>query len=154
MDSGKDGSPGLAPSWAAVPSSFGVKVDHVIQLWTVEGEQKACVPPPASPHEHLPASMISLLSPSNLGKQEWKTAGRRRPGALRTAWSNPSHGCPQSEPVFFTMLPPFYIKFNFMEVTESLKWGHLSATAGICLLVLGKLPCGSMSPLPPKSATC
>lgn len=61
-DSSKDGSPGLAPSWAAVPSSFVVKLDHAIQLWTVEGEQEACMPPPASPHKHLPASMGSLLS--------------------------------------------------------------------------------------------
>ena len=61
-DSSKDGSPGPALSRAAAPSSFVVKLDHAIQLWTVEGEQKTCVPPPASPHKHLPASMGSLLS--------------------------------------------------------------------------------------------
>ena len=50
-------------------------------------------------------------------------SGRQRPGALKDRWLILLTAAPQSKPVLTTVFPAFYIKFNFMEVTEVTEMG-------------------------------
>lgn len=146
-DRSKDGSPGLALRQAAVPGSFVVKLDHAVQLWTVEGEQKACVPPPASPHKHLPASMVSLLSGVT---QESRVANSRRqgPGALKDRLADPSHRCPSAQkPVLVTVLLHLTPSSTSWKPLKPLKRGRLSATAAAIRQTILRMD--PMSPLAP-----